>query len=61
MVIGLLIAIATTMISVLDFPGWARAIVIPCVAIIIIVVLVDNGGVQNFLLRIKRTYEDKAR
>lgn len=61
MVAGLLLTIAIAVVSVLDIPGWAKAIAIVCVAIILLVALADSGRVHNWLLRVKRAYEDKAR
>ncbi|MGN6357456.1 MAG: hypothetical protein ACTHLU_08260 [Novosphingobium sp.] len=62
MVGGVVLAVVLTAISVLDgIPGWARAIAIVCVAIIIIVAFADSGRLHNLLLRLKRIYEDKER
>lgn len=62
MVGGVVLAVVLTAISVLDgIPGWARAIAIVCVAIIIIVAFADSGRLHNLLLRLKRAYEDKER
>lgn len=64
MVGGVLLAVALTVISVLDAPGWARAIWILCAAALIIAAIAaiaDSARVHSLLLRIKRSYENKFR
>lgn len=61
MVAALLVGIALAVISVFDAPGWARAIAMLCVAIIIIVAIADCAAIHNLLLRIKSAYEDRIR
>jgi hypothetical protein len=61
MVLGLILAVALTVISVLEIPGWAKAIAIVCVAIMIVVAVIDSKHIHNWLLRLKSAYEDKVR
>lgn len=61
MVGGVILAVVLTAISVLDIPGWVRAIYIVCVAAIIIVAIADSNRLHELLLRVKRAYEDKFR
>lgn len=61
MVLALILGIAIAIISVLDIPGLAKAIVIGAVSIAIIVIIIADRRVQNSLLRLKGAYEDKVR
>jgi hypothetical protein len=61
MVLALILGIAIAIISVLDIPGLAKAVVIGAVSIAIIVIIIADRRVQNLLLRFKSSYEDKVR
>jgi hypothetical protein len=60
-VAGVLLAIMLAVVGVLDVPGWAKAVTMICLSIIILVGLLDSTTAHNLLLRLKSSYEDKWR
>ena len=61
MIGGIVLAVALTVISVLDFTGWAKAITILVVSVIILTAFADSGRLHNGLLRLKASYEYRMR
>ena len=61
MIGGTILAIALTIVSVLDIPGWAKAITILCVSAIILTAIADSDRFHNWLIKLKGAYEDRVR